>query len=88
VLLEYPLYRLRRRIDVVILAGTTIVVVECKVGAEKFNSEDLRQVEEYALDLRDFHAASNGRSIVPVRVSVNPSSGLAWMSLRQPVISC
>jgi Uncharacterized conserved protein (DUF2075) len=66
VLLEYPLYRLRRRIDVVILAGTTIVVVECKVGAEKFNSEDLRQVEEYALDLRDFHAASNGRSIVPV----------------------
>ncbi len=66
VLLEYPLYRLRRRIDLVILAGGTIVVVECKVGAEEFNSEDLRQVEEYALDLRDFHAASNDRTIIPV----------------------
>jgi hypothetical protein len=33
VLLEYPLYRLRRRIDVVILADSLIVVVECKVGA-------------------------------------------------------
>src|SRR5690349_4125653 len=33
VLLEYPLYRLRRRIDLVILAGSLVVVVECKVGA-------------------------------------------------------
>ena len=29
VLLEYPLYRLRRRIDIVILAGGLVVVVEC-----------------------------------------------------------
>src|ERR1700730_154666 len=57
VLLEYPLYRLRRRIDIVILAGNLVVVVECKVGAEAFTAEDRRQVEEYALDLRDFHAA-------------------------------
>src|SRR5215510_14718171 len=54
ILLEYPLYRLRRRIDLVILAGDTIVVVECKVGAKRFSAEDRRQVEEYALDLRDF----------------------------------
>lgn len=66
ILLEYPLYRLRKRIDVVILAGTTIVVIEAKVGETRICSEDVRQVEEYALDLRDFHAASQQNPIVPV----------------------
>jgi len=77
VLLEYPLYRLRRRIDIVILAGSLIVVIECKVGAEAFTAEDCRQVEEYALDLRDFHARSYRRTIVPVLWSTDtrPSDG-------------
>jgi len=66
VLLEYPLYRLRRRIDVLILTPAAIMVVELKVGESSFRSADRRQVEEYALDLRDFHAASAGISIVPV----------------------
>jgi hypothetical protein len=80
ILLEYPLYRLRRRIDLVILAGDTVVVVECKVGAKRFSAEDRRQVEEYTLDLRDFHAASAGRRIVPVLwstiVEESPGSNL------------
>ncbi len=66
VLLEYPLYRLRRRIDLVVLAGPLVVVIECKVGALAFSAADKRQVEEYALDLRDFHAGSCGRRILPV----------------------
>lgn len=66
ILLEYPLYRLRRRIDVLILVPAAIVIVELKVGASSFRSSDQRQVEEYALDLRDFHAASSGVNLVPV----------------------
>lgn len=81
VLLEYPLYRLRRRIDLVILAGDVIIVVECKVGAEKFSSEDCRQVEEYALDLRDFHALSHLKRIVPVLWSTEATqSASVWDS--------
>src|SRR5579883_1908147 len=57
VLLEFPLYRLRKRIDAVILTGDWIIVLEVKLGATAFLSPDLRQVEDYALDLRDFHAA-------------------------------
>src|SRR5436305_5858762 len=34
ILLEYPLYRLRRRIDVVLLIGNSVIVLECKVGAD------------------------------------------------------
>jgi hypothetical protein len=66
ILLEFPLYRLRRRIDVVILAHDLIVVIEYKVGAKDFTSEDRRQVEEYALDLSDFHSSSHSRTIFPV----------------------
>jgi Uncharacterized conserved protein (DUF2075) len=66
VLLEYPLYRLRRRIDIVLLAGGLILVIECKSGAAGFTAEDRRQVEEYALDLHDFHAESVNRRIIPV----------------------
>lgn len=73
-LLECPLYRLRRRIDIVILAGCVVVVVECKVGADAFTAEDRRQVEEYALDLRDFHAESRHRSIIPVLWSTETRS--------------
>jgi hypothetical protein len=65
-LLEFPLYRLRRRIDVVLLAGPAVLVIETKVGATEFASADRRQVEEYALDLRDFHSGSAGVSIVPI----------------------
>ena len=66
VLLEYPLYRLRRRIDVVIVTDHFLVVVELKVGEKQFNSTDQRQTEEYALDLRDFHEFSSEIPIVPI----------------------
>ena len=66
VLFEYPLLRLQRRLDVVILAGDTVVVVEFKVGSENYLSQDIHQVEDYALDLRDFHGASHDLNIWPV----------------------
>lgn len=83
ILLEYPLYRLRRRIDAVVLAENLIVVVECKVGADVFTGADRRQVEEYALDLRDFHAQSHHRKIVPVLWSTDAESSVrtAWSAL-------
>ena len=66
VLLEYPLYRLRRRIDLVVIAGDLLFVVELKVGADRAELADINQVEEYALDLRDFHKASHGLKMQPV----------------------
>ncbi|MFI2810910.1 DNA/RNA helicase domain-containing protein [Microbulbifer sp. JSM ZJ756] len=66
VLLELPLYRLRRRIDVVLVSPHCIILVELKVGEFQFKSSDRRQVEEYALDLRDFHEYSSEACILPV----------------------
>jgi hypothetical protein len=68
-LLEYPLLRLGRRIDAILLTGHAVVVLEFKVGAISFTNVDRQQVEDYALDLFDFHAGSRAHPIVPILVA-------------------
>jgi DUF2075 family protein len=70
-LLEYPIPRRGKRIDAVILAHDVILVLEFKCGARKYESEARRQVEDYCLDLRDFHAESRGRTLVPFLVATD-----------------
>ncbi len=65
-LLEYPIPRRGKRIDAVILAGSLILVIEFKCGARKHDREARVQVEDYCLDLRDFHAESRKRTLVPI----------------------
>src|SRR4051794_38265319 len=60
-LLEYPLLRLGRRIDGILVTGAAILVLEFKVGDKPVAEGDRRQVEDYALDLQDFHAGSMNR---------------------------
>jgi hypothetical protein len=65
-LLEYPLRRLGRRPDAVILAPGVIIVIEFKMGAEAHGQPYVEQVLDYALCIRDFHRAARGRVIVPI----------------------
>lgn len=69
ILFEYPIPRRGKRIDVVVLTKTVIMVLEFKIGASQYQSADKMQVEDYCLDLRDFHAESRKRVIVPVLVA-------------------
>lgn len=69
ILLEYPLLRLEKCIDVILLANSLIFVIEFKVGSNTYDSADARQVEDYALALRDFHLQSLGQKIIPVLCS-------------------
>jgi hypothetical protein len=73
ILLEFPLYRLQRRVDVVVLTSSAIVV-EAKVGEDRFLPSDERQVEEYCLDLRDFHEGSRGQTLFPVLWATHAAS--------------
>ena len=66
ILFEYPMLRLQRRLDIALLAGSLIVVIEFKVGSSAFLKPDIQQVEDYALDLRDFHEASHDKAILPL----------------------
>ncbi|MGI6139428.1 MAG: DUF2075 domain-containing protein [Candidatus Hydrogenedentales bacterium] len=66
ILLEYDLPRRQKRPDVVILAHDVILVLEFKVGTSSFDAAARWQVMDYAMNLRDFHAESANRLIVPV----------------------
>jgi len=52
---EYSIPRMGQRIDVVLLVGAVIFVLEFKVGESKFTPHAVDQVWDYALDLKHFH---------------------------------
>ncbi|NLF64394.1 MAG: DUF2075 domain-containing protein [Chloroflexi bacterium] len=68
---EYIIPRRGKRADAILLLRDLIFVIEFKIGSHTFSTSDIAQVEDYALDLRDFHLASRGRVVVPVLVATN-----------------
>jgi len=65
-ILEYPIPRRSKRIDVVVLANDLIFVIEFKDGETEYKLEAISQVEDYSLDLRDFHKESISKTIIPI----------------------
>jgi len=56
---EYSIPRMGKRIDVVLLIGSVIFVLEFKVGEKEFQSHAIDQTWDYALDLKYFHETSH-----------------------------
>ena len=65
-LIEAPLLRLGKRLDAVLLAPGVVCVIEFKIGARSYAAEDRVQTERYAQSLKDFHAVSQSRLVVPI----------------------
>jgi Schlafen group 3, DNA/RNA helicase domain len=66
VLLEYILPVVGQRLDCVLIADDVIYVIEYKQGSSTTASAALRQAQDYALNLADFHEESRGRVVVPI----------------------
>ena len=71
---EFSIPRMGRRVDVVLIIGPAIFVVEFKVGANQFDQSSLNQVWDYALDLKNFHATSHREILVPILVAMGATS--------------
>ncbi len=71
VLFEFEIPRLSGRIDTVLLLPHAIIIMEFKVGSDRFDPADRVQLESYALDLQDFHDGSRRHPILPVLVATN-----------------
>ena len=71
---EYTIPRLGRRVDVILIVGHVLFVVEFKAGESQFNVSALDQVWDYALDLKNFHDASHSICIAPVLVATKAKS--------------
>lgn len=69
ILFEYSIPRLGKRIDVVLIIKGIIFVLEFKVGAKEYLRQDIEQVWDYALDLKNFHEESHAAVIVPVLIA-------------------
>jgi hypothetical protein len=67
--LEMTIPRMGKRADAVVLLDGVVFVLEFKIGAEAFTADAITQVTDYALDLKNFHAGSHNRIIIPVVVA-------------------
>ena len=77
---EYSIPRMGKRIDVVILIGPAIFVLEFKIGEKEFLSYAIDQVWDYALDLKNFHESSHEHFIAPVLIATKAKSTIPFVS--------
>jgi hypothetical protein len=71
--LEYSIPRRSGRIDAVLLAGDLVFVIEFKKTSA--DSSALRQAEDYALELLDFHEPSHDRALFSHRMCGRGNDG-------------
>ncbi|HQR41608.1 MAG TPA: hypothetical protein PLX97_02965, partial [Gemmatales bacterium] len=69
-----------KRIDVVLLIGPIVFVLEFKIGESEFASHSIDQVFDYALDLKNFHEASHDKYIAPILIATNARCKLATVA--------
>lgn len=70
---EFSIPRMGKRIDVVLLIGPVVFVLEFKVGENRFALNAIDQVFDYALDLKNFHESSHLLAIAPVLIATEAS---------------
>lgn len=69
ILFEYTIPRMGKRVDNVLFYKGVVYLLEFKIDAKNYPSIDLKQVEGYALDLKNFQQGSKDLIIVPILVS-------------------
>lgn len=80
---EFAVPRMGKRIDVLLALGGVVYVLEFKVGESEFTADALRQVWDYALDMKNFHSTSHDLTIVPVLVATSCKDDTV-----QPIVEC
>ena len=79
IIFEYDIPRLGKRIDVVLLLNGIIFCLEFKVGETKILENDIDQVLDYALDLKNFHKYSQDHIIVPILIATQYSTSSSFI---------
>lgn len=78
---EYSIPRMGKRIDVVILIGPVIFVIEFKIGEKEYLSYAIDQVWDYALDLKNFHESSHDHFIAPVLIATKAKNATTFVAV-------
>lgn len=77
---EYSIPRMGKRIDVVAIIKNVIFILEFKVGEKEFLSNNIDQVWDYALDLKNFHETSHKHLIAPILIATDAKQSFTIIS--------
>ena len=80
---EYSVPRLGKRIDVLILIGHVIFIIEFKIGEKDFTASATDQVWDYALDLKNFHETTHDKAVAPVLVATRAKDAVTLIATTQ-----
>jgi hypothetical protein len=81
---EFSIPRMGRRADVILSIGNVLFVLEFKVGQTEFLVSDRDQVEDYALDLKNFHETSHFLTLCPLLVATDAPDQALLLPLKHP----
>ncbi len=68
---EFSIPRMGKRVDCLLIIKNIVFIIEFKVGEHEFTNQDLEQVWDYALDLKNFHQPSHKLLLVPILVATH-----------------
>lgn len=68
---EFAVPRMGKRVDVLLVLGAAVFILEFKAGEREFRADALRQVWDYALDMNNFHSTSHNATLVPVLIATS-----------------
>ena len=71
IFLEFPIPRMGKRADMVLIYNGIVFVIEFKVGSSKYRKKDVKQCMNYALCMKKFHEGSRNMLIVPILVATD-----------------
>lgn len=71
---EFSIPRMGKRVDCLLIIKNIVFVIEFKVGEKVFLKNNIEQVWDYALDLKNFHQPSHNLLLVPILVATQAKS--------------
>lgn len=73
---EYIIPRIGKRVDVIVVSGSVVYVLEFKVGEYEYTTSAVDQVWDYALDLKNFHSTSHNVAVAPALIATQAEDQL------------
>ncbi len=66
---EFSIPRMGKRVDTIVIIDAVVFIIEFKVGGTTYESADIDQVTDYALDMQNFHEGSHKVILAPILVA-------------------
>ncbi|MFA7615116.1 MAG: DUF2075 domain-containing protein [Weeksellaceae bacterium] len=69
-----------KRVDCLLIIKNIVFVIEFKVGEKEFINQNIEQVWDYALDLKNFHKPSHELILVPILIATDAENSFIEIS--------